>query len=370
MESTDLINATLEQLGWDAALEKAFLPFSNDGCIPGRVAIEHRGAYTVYAQDGEITAGIPGRMRHRSDGRGDLPAVGDWVAVRRAPHGDSGTIETVLPRRSKFSRHSAGVETVEQVLAANIDTIFIVVALDQEVNLRRLERYLATAWESGALPAVILSKADLSPDVEARIRAVETVALGAPVHAVSATTGAGLDELTAYLSNNQTVALLGSSGVGKSTLINALVGQEHLKTQEIRHDGKGRHTTSHRELVLVPGGGLVIDTPGMRELQLWDVADGMEQSFDDVTSLAETCRFNDCGHVSEPDCAVRQALADGTLPAERWSSYQKLQRELRALHLKRDQRAAADQRKKIRSMARSRRQVDADAAIRSDGGRR
>jgi ribosome biogenesis GTPase len=269
--------------------------------------------------------------------------VGDWVAYA------GGLIHGVLPRRTAFVRRAAGNETVEQVLAANIDTVFLVMAFYRDLNPRRLERYLALAWESGADPAIVLTKLDLADDADAAITEIESVALGVPVHPVSAVTGEGLDELEPYLGPGRTVVLLGSSGVGKSTLVNALLGEERQATKEIRaFDGRGRHTTTARELIGLPGGGLVLDTPGMRELQLWEAAEGLIGTFGDIDELALTCRFSDCSHESEPGCAVRDAV-----DADRLESWRKLGRELRHLELKQDARARSEARKEWRRFTKS-----------------
>ena len=341
---------SLTELGWNEHFEQ----HRPEGeLVLGRVAVEHRGAYAVYADGGEAWAELAGKLRYEAAGRGELPAVGDWVAMQLRPEGRA-TIHAVLPRRTKISRKVNLGETEEQVLAANVDTIFLVSSLNRDLNVRRIERYLATAWESGAEPAVILNKADLCP-VEQRaelIAQVDAIAFGVPVHTVSAVTREGLDELAPYFGPGRTVVLLGSSGVGKSTLINSVLGTEQLETREIREgDGRGRHTTTHRELIVVPGGGLVIDTPGMREVQLWIADEGLEEAFEDVTELFGRCRFTDCAHESEPGCAVKEALASGTLPPERWESYLKLQRELEHLERRLDKRAASEQRKRWRSLS-------------------
>jgi ribosome biogenesis GTPase len=346
---------TLEQLGWTPHFAAAFEQLETEGVKPGRVAVQHSGAYDLYTEDGELRSELSGRLRHDAGGAGDLPAVGDWVAYRPSV-GESGghaTIHAVLPRATKFSRKTAWAETEEQVVAANVDSVFLVSSMNSDLNLRRLERYLTLAWESGALPAVVLTKADLSPDVAAEVAEVERVAFGTPIHPVSNVTGEGLDELAPYFTGNRTVALLGSSGVGKSTLINRLVGEELLLTKEIRADGRGRHTTTWRELVLLPGGGLVLDTPGMRELQLWTAGEGIGAAFTDVEELAATCRFNDCEHRTEPGCAVIAAIESGDLEAERLESYRKLLRELQALELRQDQRLQAEAKRKRRVQARS-----------------
>jgi len=286
--------------------------------------------------------------------------VGDWALVRVSGDGTRAVIEAVLERRSKFSRKAAtgpSNATEEQVVAANVDTVFLVAGLGYDFNVRRLERYLTTAWESGAQPAIVLTKADLYPeDVELAVTETEAIAFGVPVHAVSGITGEGVDALEPHLRPGTTVALLGSSGVGKSTLVNHLAGREVLETQDVRSDGRGRHTTSHRELVLLPGGALLLDTPGMRELQLW-TTESLDTSFADIVELAGECRFGDCSHNSEPGCAIKAALAGGTLEQERWRSYQKLQRELRALEIRQDGRMRMEERRARRRMARSFRRV-------------
>ena len=350
-----MLATTLEALGWSAHFEAAFAAYGGDGLIPGRVAVQHRGAYLVWTEAGELAGELSGRLRLEAENGGAVPVSGDWVVLRPYPEGGRATIQAVLPRRTAFSRKEPFKVVREQVLAANVDTVFVVTGLDRDLNLRRLERYLATAWESGADPVVVLSKADLRDDVEQAVAEVELVAIGVPVHAVSCVTGAGVDELRAYLEGDRTAALLGSSGVGKSTLVNQLLGEEALATGDLRRDGRGRHTTTTRELVALPGGGLVLDTPGMRELQLWDAEEGLGTTFGDVEALFEHCRFSDCSHQREPGCAVKRALADGSLDPDRYRSYQKLQRELRALELKQDRRARSEAGKAMRRRARARR---------------
>jgi ribosome biogenesis GTPase len=358
MEAAPLISEiTLPDLGWDPYFEALFQPYIKDGYSPARVAVQHRGAYVVLWEAGEVAAELSGRMRHHASAVADLPAPGDWVAVHRVPNENKVIIQAVLDRRSKFSRKVAGSETQEQVLAANVDTLFLINALDSDPNVRRIERYLTLAWESGAVPVIVLSKTDLCDDVAAARETVERIAFGVDIHPTSTVTGEGIDDLLKFLQGGRTVAVLGSSGAGKSTLINSLIGEERMATQEIRSDGKGRHTTSHRELILAPSGGLILDTPGMRELQLWDADEGVDQAFEDIAEWASECRFRDCSHEREPGCAVVAAVGEGSLPAERLSSYRKLQRELHALELKQDKRAAADQRRKIRTQAKSRRKA-------------
>ena len=318
----------LQRLGWDDGWEAAFAEHRAAGLTPARVAVQHRGAYDLVTEEGEVRASAANRFV-RDD---DLPGVGDWVGLDP----NSGLIEALLPRRTSISRKEVWQATREQILAANVDVAFLVQALPLDFNVRRLERYLAMAWESGAQPVVLLTKTDLVDDVTPYLAEAETVTLGAcPIEAVSARTGAGLDSLLAYFEGNRTAVLLGSSGVGKSTIVNALVGEEVLATQEVREDDqRGRHTTSHRELILLPTGGVVLDTPGIRELQLWDA--DLDAAFGDVEEIARRCRFTDCAHDQEPGCAIRDALADGSLAPDRWQSYLKLQRELEAIELKRN----------------------------------
>ena len=329
----------LIDLGWNLFFEKQFEEYRQSGLSAARITQEHKNIYYALDEHGELTAEVSGKYRYQSEGR--FPTVGDWVALSRHEE-NRAIIHALLPRQSAFVRNAAGKETQEQVVAANIDTVFIVTGLDDNYNLRRIERYLTLAWESGAVPVLLLNKCDLCPELEARIAEVSALAIGTSVHAVSAKDGQGLDALGAYLSQGKTAAFLGSSGVGKSSIINRLLGEERLATNEVSDAAsRGRHTTTHRELLLLPNGGIVIDTPGMRELQVWGDDQGLHQVFDDIEELAAECRFRDCGHQSEPGCAVRAAIDNGTLDTGRFQSYLKLKKELVYLAAKQAMKASA-----------------------------
>ena len=348
-------SVTLAEAGWTDTLAEAFTPHAADGLQPARVALELNHIFRIWSEEGEVLAETAGRLRHQAAGAHELPAVGDWVAYRPGPQGSRARIEAILPRRSVFTRKVAGSETKQQVVAANIDTVFLVSALDRDFNPRRVERYLLLAAQSGAEPVIVLNKADIAgPHVDEAVAMIREVAAGAPIHAVSAKTAHGLDALDPYLRNGRTVALLGSSGVGKSSIINALAGIDLLKTRAVREsDSRGRHTSTHRQMVRLPGGALLIDTPGMRELQLWDVGESLEQAFDDIDALAPGCRFRDCRHKSEPGCAVKAAVAAGTLPAPRYESFLKLQAEREAFEARHDERALIEEKRRSKVMGKA-----------------
>jgi ribosome biogenesis GTPase len=339
-----MLSTSLESLGWNAHFAAAFAPHAEAGLEPARVAREDRERYLVLAAWGERIAEVSGRLRHASGRRLEFPAVGDWVAVR-APAGDGvAAIHALLPRTSVFIRKSAGDTTDEQVVAANVDAVFLLSGLDGDFNVRRIERYVTAAWESGATPVVVLNKADLVSDLDAVLAEVATAAPGVPVVVLSALEGRGLEALAPWLGPGRTVALLGSSGVGKSTLVNALLGEERQATRAVREDdARGRHTTTRRELLRLPGGALLVDTPGMRELQLWAGEESLAGTFPEVEALAAGCRYRDCRHDSEPGCAVQEALGAGALDPARFESWRKLQKELRWLAIRQDERARAEE---------------------------
>ncbi len=350
----------LEDLGFDDRFAEQFGSYREDGYSPGRISLEHRNLYVVFTEYGEMMAFPTGRMYHEADDAGDLPVVGDWVAARifdeQPP---KAVIHAILPRRSKFSRKQAGSRTAEQPIAANIDTVFVVVGLDGDFSVRRVERYLTLAWESGAEPVVLLTKSDLCPEVEDRLADVRASAPGVPVHALSVIEHRGLEQLSAYLVKGRTVALLGSSGVGKSTILNHLLGKEVQRTQEVREDdSRGRHTTTHRQLFVLPSGGLVIDTPGMRELQLWNAEGGLSETFNDIEALSEGCRFADCTHGAEPGCRVQEALSTGELDSARFESFLKLQKELHYLERRQDVQAAQIEKEKWKKIHKQIRQME------------
>jgi ribosome biogenesis GTPase len=346
----------LDSLGWTPTLAAAFEEHADDGLAAGRVGGEHRGRFVVYLERGERLAEPSGRLRRGHEG--DWPAVGDWV-VCRLPRGDGPTvIDSVLPRTTAFLRDAADLARRDatgvrgQVVAANVDLVVVVSSIVADLNLRRLERYLASAWSSGAQPAIVLTKIDLCEDVGARVGEVESIALGVPIVTVSNVTGQGVEAVRALVGSGRTAVLVGSSGVGKSSLLNGLVGTEVQAVREIRADGRGRHTTTHRELFLLPGGGLVLDTPGMRVLPLWNAEEGLVEAFDDVASLAARCRFSDCAHAGEPGCAVRAALESGSLDPDRLESHRRLERELAFQARRHDKLARSDERRRHRAINR------------------
>ena len=338
----------LSRLGWDQ--DRAdHLEQQHPGLQPGRVAIEHKGSYTLFTSEGEMRGEVSGRMRHETILRSDLPVVGDWVATRPVGDENKAVIEAVLPRRSSFSRDVAGLTTEEQVLAANVDVLLILAGLDGDLNLRRIERFLALAWQSGATPAIVLNKIDMCPDVEGVTAQVTAIAPGVEVFPVCGLDGTGTEPIRDLFDRGRTGALLGSSGVGKSTLINHLMQEDVMVTREVRWDGKGKHTTTHRQLIPLVPAGCVIDTPGLRELRLWDADEGIETSFSDIAALAEACRFTDCSHEHEPGCEVLSAVEDGRLDRDRLASYRKLARELAALERKKNVHLAREHRRKFKS---------------------
>ncbi|THD64034.1 ribosome small subunit-dependent GTPase A [Phenylobacterium sp.] len=357
----------LSTYGWSDALQHDFAPHAAHGLAPARVIVQQRGRYRLATETGDVEGRLLGRFAHEA-ADGGYPVAGDWVAIARK--GDHGMIAAVLPRRTAFTRKAAGSSQTLQVVAANVDVALLATSLNADLNLRRIERYLAMTYESGAEPVVLLTKADACADPAPLIAAVEAVAFGVPVLAVSAATGEGLAALAAYLAPGRTAVLLGSSGVGKSTLVNALANAARMATQAIREDdAHGRHTTTHRELILLPSGALILDTPGMREIALSDAEVGVAIVFaedtEQIETLAAQCRFSDCRHGNEPGCAVREALADGRLDADRWRSFQKLQRELAHAERRDDPIARETERRRwaaihkaARARTRSKREID------------
>jgi ribosome biogenesis GTPase len=330
---------SLDLLGWNDFFASSFEPYAKKGFTVARVVIESKNTYILQGENIELSAEVTGKLRYRARERQDFPAVGDWVVISAREAEGTATIHDILPRKSKFSRKTVGQKTIEQIVATNIDTVFLVSGLDGDFNPRRIERYLILAWESGASPVIVLNKADLCQNLEKCLTEVAVVALGVTIVTISATTNQGLDELKEYLQPGQTVALLGSSGVGKSTITNQLMGETVQKVQAVRQgDDRGKHTTSHRELMLLSTGGLIIDTPGMREIQLWGGDEGLPETFMEIENLAQKCRFRNCQHHHEPGCAVQQALQEGILDESRFLNYQKLQKELKYMETKQDQR--------------------------------
>jgi ribosome biogenesis GTPase len=317
----------LEDLGWGPFFEQQLNSEAEGSFRPARVMEELKDAYRVVADAGELAATISGRLRHEALSRDALPGVGDWVLVADRPGEEAAVIHRVLDRRTKLSRKAAGERTAEQVLAANVDIVFVVAALNEEFNVRRIERYLAAVWQSGARPVVLLNKADVCDDPDAFVRRTESIAPGVRVIATSIVTRVGVGAMRDQIMAGETEVFAGSSGAGKSSLINCLLGENIQAVRDIRVDGKGRHTTTSRQLIVLPGGGFVIDTPGLRELGLWDADEGLDRAFADIGALARECAFRDCKHVAEPGCAVREAIEEGVLLEDRYASYRKLERE-------------------------------------------
>ena len=342
----------LSSYGWSPELQELFdQEFEGrDDLAPGRVSVQQRGILTLVTGQGEVPATLAGRFV-REAAQGDFPVAGDWVAVALQPDG-SGVIHGLVPRRTAFVRRApADSGQTEQVVAANADLALLVAALTRDLNLRRLERYLALAWTSGAQPVVLLTKADVAEELEATLAEVEAIAVGVPVLVLSVIDGRGLDDLRALLEPGKTAVLLGSSGAGKSTLVNVLAGWERMATQETRaSDERGRHTTMHRELILLPSGAILLDTPGMRELGVVESLEGLTDAFADIEELALHCKFNDCAHETEPGCAIRAAIDAGELEPERWESFLKLEREQAFLDRKGDPAAMAAARRKWKAL--------------------
>jgi len=339
--------------GWNHYFEAVWKAAERGNAVPARIVAQGRGVWRVAGDFGECPAEVAGRLRFAAEEDADWPAVGDWAAVELRDQESAAQIMEVLPRRSRFVRKMAGKKLAEQVLAANVDVALLVSALDGDFNPRRVERYLTQCWESGAKPVMVLNKADVCETPQEKIEEMERVGRGVPTCAVSAKTGQGFDNLQKYLTRGQTVVLLGSSGVGKSTIVNCLMGRAIQEVKEVREsDSRGRHTTTAREIFALPGGALLMDTPGLRELQLWDADEGISQIFVDIESLAAQCRFGNCRHGGEPGCAVEAAIASGLLDMARLENWRKLEREMAFLRRKVDPQASHNEKKRIKQLMR------------------
>lgn len=355
----------LRQLGWDNFFQIYYQKYQKKELLPARVIAQQKGKYQVYCADGEISAQLAGKFSYNNPLQKQYPAVGDWVVVYLVENFNRVIIQDVLERKNYFSRKMPisggrklkngiidGGLTEEQVVAANIDTVFIICGLDDDFNIRRIERYLTLVYNSEASPVIVLNKVDICDEVTKRVQEVEGIAFGVPVYPISVTEKKGLEVFKSYLDYGKTVAFIGSSGVGKSTLTNYLLGEIRQKIKMIsKSTGKGRHVTTHRELMILPSGGMIIDTPGMREIQLWGGVQEVEQNFKDVVGIASRCKFNDCRHDTEPGCAIKQALVDGTLSRERYDSYLKQMSEIERLEEKKkvfDKRLSGKEKLKIK----------------------
>jgi ribosome biogenesis GTPase len=328
---------SLNSIGWNSYFYNQFNEYKESGLIPGRITVEHKERYHVLTEYGELNAEVSGRLLYASENPSDFPKTGDWVAGLYFQDEQKLIIQAVLERQTIFSRNAAGKKNFEQVIAANIDCLFILQSMDNDFSIRRLERYISTALEGKIKPVIVLTKTDKCSQPDLIIKRAKEAAGEIPVIGISSVNNTGLDSLNEYLKEGTTGALVGSSGVGKSTLVNALIGEDVQKTLEVReYDSKGRHTTTRREMFILPGGGIIIDTPGMREFQLWSSGDGIEMAFDEIGELAKQCKFSDCTHTLEKGCAVLEAVKNGELPEDRYRSYIKLQKEISYLDKKDD----------------------------------
>ncbi|MFP4351136.1 MAG: ribosome small subunit-dependent GTPase A [Desulfococcaceae bacterium] len=327
----------------------------------GRIIAEHRQLYVIFAEGETFLGEVSGKFLFKTDRPADFPKVGDYAEYIRPKDDGRAVIQELKERKTVLSRKVPGDRTAEQVLAVNVDAVFIVMALDHDFSVRRVERYLTLTWESGARPVIVLNKSDLCEDVEAHLLKVEAVAFGVPVCVTSAVTETGMDCLQAQIRKEETICLLGSSGVGKSSLINRLLGEERQRTREIRTaDSKGRHTTTHRELFTLPSGAFLIDTPGLREVQLWSAEEGLAAGFTEIETLASDCRFADCTHSVETGCAVLQALETGQLAQDRYESYQKLRREQHWLQQKQDTAGRINRKRRFKEISKAVRKMYKD----------